>query len=58
MLELENNLTAEIEFWREMISHRSLTAPPESVERMQQALALAERKLLMLEGTTDSIQEH
>ena len=54
MLELENNLTAEIEFWRDLINNRSLDAPPESLERMQQALALAERKLLLMERATGS----
>ena len=61
MLELENNLTAEIEFWRELIDNRSVDAPRESLERMEQALALAERKLLLLESSTPatgSIKEH
>lgn len=54
MQELENNLTAEIEFWRELIDNRSLDAPPESLERMRQALALAEHKLLLMEHATGS----
>jgi hypothetical protein len=38
----EANLITEIEFWREMIELRQDSASTESVERMQQALALAE----------------
>lgn len=45
MLGLEDNLTAEIEFWRELIDARATDAPRDTLERMQQALALAEHKL-------------
>lgn len=48
MQDLEDNLTAEIEFWQEMIESRSLTMAPERVERMEQALALATRKLQLM----------
>lgn len=48
MLELENNLTVEIEFWRELIDDRANDCPLETLERMQQALALAEKKLQLL----------
>lgn len=45
----ECQLLAEIEFWREMIEHEKDTVSAAGLERMRQALALAERKLLMLE---------
>ncbi len=48
MLELEDNLTTEIEFWRELIDDRNPGCPQETLERMQQALALAEKKLQLL----------
>jgi hypothetical protein len=48
MLGLEDHLTAEIEFWRDLIDSRSPNCAPESLERMEQALALAERKLALL----------
>lgn len=48
MLGLEDNLTAEIEFWRDMIDDRDPNCAEETLERMQQALALAERKLALL----------
>ena len=48
MLELEDNLTTEIEFWRELIDERTPDCPLATLERMQQALALAERKLQLL----------
>lgn len=51
MLGLEHNLTAEIEFWREMIQGRDPDCAQETLERMQQALALAERKLALLAPT-------
>jgi hypothetical protein len=38
-------LIAEISFWQEMIKFRSATTTVESLERMQQALALAQSKL-------------
>ncbi|MEE4172663.1 MAG: hypothetical protein V2I57_00245 [Xanthomonadales bacterium] len=48
MLELEDNLNTEIEFWRELINDRTRDCPQETLERMKQALALAERKLQLL----------
>jgi hypothetical protein len=48
MLGLEDNLTTEIEFWRELIDDRTADCPRETLERMQQALALAEKKLQLL----------
>jgi len=41
-------LRAEVGFWRDLIEGAGRTAPPESIERMQQALALAECRLLGL----------
>ena len=38
-------LIAEIEFWRNVIENRALDLSPEAMERMEQAQALAERKL-------------
>lgn len=49
MLELEENLNSEIEFWRELIEDRTGNCPRETLERMQQALALAEKKLHLLQ---------
>ncbi len=51
MLGLEDNLTTEIEFWRELIEDRTPECPLETLERMQQALALAEKKLQLLRLT-------
>ena len=48
MLGLEDNLTTEIEFWRELIDDRTPECPQATLERMQQALALAEKKLQLL----------
>jgi hypothetical protein len=41
----EELLNTEIDFWQDMIDLRRKTASPESLERMQQALALVELKL-------------
>jgi hypothetical protein len=49
MLGLEDNLTTEIEFWRELIEDRTPDCPQGTLERMQQALALAEKKLQLLQ---------
>jgi hypothetical protein len=38
-------LRTEIGFWREMIVSCQETEPPDSIERMQHALALAEMRL-------------
>ena len=43
-------LRAEIGFWRELLEVADCTVPAESIERMQQALALAECRLLQLFG--------
>ena len=39
---------AEIGFWRELLQECDHSVPPDSVERMRQALALAERRFLQL----------
>lgn len=44
----EAMLRSEIGFWRELIDGCDDAQPPESIERMQQALALAERRLSTL----------
>jgi len=41
-------LRAEIGFWRELLRECDQSVPPDSVERMRQALALAERRFLQL----------
>ena len=41
-------LRSEIDFWKDMIAACESTHPLESTERMQQALALAERRLATL----------
>jgi len=41
-------LQFEIEFWREMIATSKSSQTQESLERMRQALSLAETKLLYL----------
>lgn len=51
MLTQQNQLEAEIEFWQEMIDSRERSHSGQALERMQQALALAERKLQLLEPT-------
>ena len=38
-------LRSEVGFWRELIESSQATEPPESIERMRYALALAESKL-------------
>lgn len=45
----QHQLEAEIEFWREMIQRQDRTQDSPALERMRQALALAERKLRLLE---------
>lgn len=55
---LQQQLTVEIEFWRDMIEQQELSFPPASLERMKQALALAEHKLLLLmPALDDSMQQ-
>jgi hypothetical protein len=42
-------LRAEIGFWRQLLSGCDQAVPPETIERMQQALALAELRFLQLQ---------
>ena len=44
----ETVLRSEIAFWQEMIGTSSDALPPEAVERMHHALALAEKRLSCL----------
>ena len=44
----ETVLRAEIDFWRELLGDSNCSLPPESIERMRQALALAELRFLQL----------
>jgi hypothetical protein len=44
----ESLLRAEIAFWRELLVDCDGSVPPESIERMRQALALAEQRFLQL----------
>jgi hypothetical protein len=44
----ETLLRAEIGFWWELLNDCDDALPPESVERMRQALALAEHRLMQL----------
>ena len=46
--ENEAMLRSEVGFWRDLIDGCDDTQPPESIERMHQALALAERRLRRL----------
>jgi len=41
-------LRAEIGFWRELLDESVHSLPADSIERMRQALALAERRFLQL----------
>jgi hypothetical protein len=52
-------LRTEIEFWRDMITSRRGTVPEQVMERMQNAYALAERKLSLMSDsaiTTKTVQ--
>ena len=53
---MEQQLEAEIEFWQELINKPEVPLTPAALERMNFALALAERKLALLNTpvTTDS----
>ena len=44
-------LHAEVSFWRDLLGDCDGTLPPESIERMRQALALAEYRCLQLGGS-------
>jgi hypothetical protein len=46
----EEMLKAEIEFWRFMIENRKGTVSKDAIERMLNACALAERKLMLAGG--------
>jgi hypothetical protein len=46
----EYMLRAEIEFWRYMIESRRGIVSEQATERMLNACALAERKLMMMDG--------
>jgi hypothetical protein len=50
----ESQLMEEIGFWRELISDPGQPRSGKSLERMQRALALAERKLEALSTESDS----
>jgi hypothetical protein len=55
----EKMLRAEIEFWHYMIEGRRGTVSEQTTERMMSACALAERKLMMMDGepfTTETRQ--
>lgn len=45
-------LRAEIGFWRELLEESSESVPAASIERMRQALALAEHRFLQLSRDT------
>ena len=49
-------LRVEIDFWRDMIDTHERAKDTMASERMRQALALAERKLLMLEATRPGME--
>ena len=44
-MKVEDALEDEIAFWQSLIEHQADDTPCEVIERMVQALALAERKL-------------
>jgi len=52
----ENLLQAEIEFWRYMIESRRGSVSEQATERMLDACALAERKLMMMTPGSSVIQ--
>ena len=49
-------LQAEIEFWRYMIESRRESVSEQATERMLDACALAERKLMMVTPGSSAIQ--
>jgi len=57
MNSLQQQLIVEIEFWREMIEQQEMPFPPASLERMKQAQALAEHKLLRLGLCMDDLAD-
>lgn len=52
----EDMLQAEIEFWRFMIESRRGAISAQAIERMLNACALAERKLLLLGDPASRIE--
>ena len=52
----KNMLLAEIEFWRYMIESRRGKISEQASERMIHACELAERKLMMMECVSPSIE--
>ncbi len=52
----EDMLQAEIEFWRYMIESRRGTVSEQATERMLNACELAERKLMMMDRPSSSIE--
>ena len=52
----EKMLQAEIEFWHHMIESRRGTVSEQTVERMQSACELAERKLMMMGDEVSAIE--
>lgn len=50
----EAMLRAEIGFWRDLLRNCDPTMPADSIERMQQALALAESRYLQLQGSAQA----
>ena len=52
----EKLLLAEIEFWRYMLESRRGTISEQASERMLHACELAERKLMMVECASPSIE--
>lgn len=45
---IEFLLRSEVSFWRDLVTGSGDAVPPASIERMRQALALAESRLLQL----------
>lgn len=50
-------LRAEIGFWRDLLRECGRSVPDESIERMQQALALAEHRFLQLQSHNWAVSE-
>jgi hypothetical protein len=52
----EEMLRTEIEFWRSMIESRRGTVSEQAIERMNNARALAERKLVLMDGDVPPVE--
>lgn len=52
----ENMLQAEIEFWRYMIESRRGTISEQATQRMLNACELAQRRLLMMDGVSETVK--